>query len=133
MFSREMATTISSVSAEIEEGLSTVGYCIIDDAFSQSLLSKLRDEVVLMYEMGELDSSPSKLTGHQGDEFCLIKPNIYERALVQRGEVVAKRGFLSTFGMFKQLCDEKEQLLMALHKCGPIGASLTKLDQLKCE
>ena len=134
-FSRDLAASISKVSAEIDEGLSTGGYCVIDDALSLSLQNKLRDEVLMMHEMGELESSPSKLLGYNDEEFVCVKPHIYEKALVQRGKVVAKPGFLSTFSNFKNICDEAERdrILLALQQCGAICASLTKLDQVKCK
>jgi hypothetical protein len=138
MFLNELEETLSSSPSSISlpSSLQENGYQVIDNIFSMKILNQLKDEIEFLHHSNWMEpsgnilqlSSPSGVSP-QETSAIKIKPNVFERSLVMKNELIAgtaTMNFLPTLGQF---WTEKQFLIEILSK--HTGLNLRALDQIK--
>jgi hypothetical protein len=145
MFLNELNDTLScsstSTSSSASESFSSLslssslqenGFKIIDNIFSMKVLNQLKDEIEFLHYSNWMEPSGNILqlsSASQETSAIKIKPNVYERSLVVKNELVAGMATMNLIPTLSQFWNERQLLIETLSK--HTGLNLRALDQIK--
>jgi hypothetical protein len=123
-----------TLSSPFPSSLLDDGFSIIDQIFSHNTLTKLRDEMEFLHYSKWMEPSgnllqQSSVSSSSSNEILKIKPNVYERSLVLKNELIAGSATMSLIPTLGEFWTQRQLFVEVLKK--RTGVELTTLDQIK--
>jgi hypothetical protein len=140
----ELDDALALPSSSVHSSLLRDGYSIVDQIFSHSTLTKLRDEMEFLHYSKWMEPSgnllqqspppsaslsPASSSSSSPNEILKIKPNVYERSLVLKNELVAGQATMSLIPTLAEFWSQRQLFVETLKT--RTGVALTALDQIK--
>ena len=104
------------------------GFCVVDNIFSNNRLKNLYNEVELLHNSKWLEPSGNILQCLEG-EIVRLKPNVYERSLVMKNEVIAGLSTMNLIPTLSEFWYQRELITEIITR--QTGIRITSLDQIK--
>lgn len=112
----------------LSNNLFSNGFSIVDNILSLNSLNKLYSEIELLYNSNWMEPSGNILQYFEG-EIVKIKPNVYERSLVMKNEIIAGLSTMNLIPTLYEFWNQRQLLTEILTR--KTGIVITSLDQIK--